>query len=338
MIKIDMHNHILPQSLPNFKDKFGYGGFIGLEKKADGSTDMIRDDGFFFRKVEPNCLYPEKRLEDMEKYNVDVQVLSTVPVMFSEWAKPKDTQVVNRYLNEDIAQTCQKYPKKFVGLATVPLNDPTLAIKELEFCHEQLGLKGVQIGSHYGKLNLNDKSLFEFYDEAQRLGSAILVHPWDMMGKETMPDYWLPWLVGMPAETSRAICNMIFGGVFEKFPNLRVCFAHGGGSFPATIGRITHGFDVRPDLCAVDNQKSPREYLGKFYIDSITHDEKALKFNIDLLGVNSIMLGTDYPFPLGELEPGKLIESSSGLSQSDKERLLGGSALEWLGMNESDFK
>ena len=129
-----------------------------------------------------------------------------------------------------------------------------------------------------------------------------------------------------------------FGGVFENFPKLRVCFAHGGGSFPHTIGRIEHGFKMRPDLCAKDNNVNPREYLGKFYIDSITHDEKALLYNIDLLGIDSIMLGTDYPFPLGEQYTGKMIEGMEQLSIKQKKRLLHGSALEWLGMSEEDFK
>lgn len=338
MLKIDSHNHILPKTIPDFKSKFGYGGFIQLHPTENGYADMIRDDGKFFRAVEPNCMDPLVRLEEMDQFNVDVQVLSTVPVMFSEWAKPEHTQQVNRFLNEDIAKTVQDNPKRFVGLGAVPLNDPSLGIEELHFCMKELGLRGVQLGSHYGKLNLNDKSLFDFYAEAEKLGAALLVHPWDMMGKDTMPDYWLPWLVGMPAETSRAICNMIFGGVFEKFPNLKVCFAHGGGSFPATLGRIRHGFKVRPDLCAVDNDKDPIEYLGKFWIDSITHDPVMLRCIVDLLGEDSVMLGTDYPFPLGELEPGKLIESMDDFSSERKQKLLSGNTLNWLSMKESDFQ
>lgn len=336
-LKIDMHNHILPKKVPKFKDKFGYCGFIELHPKENGYADMIRDDGHFFRSVEPNCMDVDARIVEMDKYNVDVQVLSTVPVMFSEWAKPADTLVVNHFLNTDIAESVSKHPKRFIGLGTIPLNDPELGCQELNVCMKELGLRGVQIGSHYGNLNLNDKSLFSFYEEAEKLGAAILVHPWDMMGRETMPDYWLPWLVGMPGETTRAICSMIFGGVFEKFPKLRVCFAHGGGSFAYTLGRIEHGFNVRPDLCQVDNKINPREYLGKFYVDSINHDPKAFQYNLDTYGVNSIMLGTDYPFPLGELEPGQLIENLPGLSESDKERLLSGSALEWLGVSKENY-
>lgn len=336
-LKIDIHNHILPKKLPDFKSKFGYGGFIQLHPRDDGHADMIRDDGKFFRKVEPNCFDLSSRIEDMDKFNVDVQVLSTVPVMFSEWAKPNHTQEVNRFLNEDIAKSVSTNKKRFVGLGTVPLNDPELGIKELHYCINELDLKGVQLGSHYGELNLNDKSLFDFYAEAEKLEAALLIHPWDMMGKDTMPDYWLPWLVGMPAETTRAICNMIFGGIFEKFPRLKVCFAHGGGSFPGTLGRIRHGFKVRPDLCAKDNNTDPIEYLGKFWIDSITHDPVTLNYIIDLLGEESIMLGTDYPFPLGELEPGKLIESMDNFSNERKKKLLGLNALKWLNMTEADF-
>ena len=165
---------------------------------------------------------------------------------------------------------------------------------------------------------------------------SIFVHPWDMMGKEKMEKYWLPWLVGMPAETSLAICSMIFGGVFERLPNLKVAFAHGGGSFPATIGRIEHGFNVRPDLCAIDNKVNPRDYLGNFYLDSLVHEPKMLDFIVDMMGEDKICLGTDYPFPLGELEPGKLINEMN-YTNAKKSKLLAENALNWLGVKKEDF-
>ena len=151
-----------------------------------------------------------------------------------------------------------------------------------------------------------------------------------------MEKYWLPWLVGMPAETSRAICSMIFGGVFERLPNLRVAFAHGGGSFPSTAGRIQQGYDVRTDLCAVDNQVDPGNYLGKFWVDSLVHDADALEFLIKKIGLDKIALGTDYPFPLGELKPGQLIESMDyNIEQKDK--LFFQNALDWLGLSANHF-
>ena len=178
---------------------------------------------------------------------------------------------------------------------------------------------------------MKNKLLFSVFEAAQDLNAAIFVHPWDMMGQDDLQKYWLSWLVGMPAETSRAICSMIFGGVFERLPNLRVAFAHGGGAFPAILGRVQHGFHVRPDLCAVDNKIDPVKYLGKFWVDSLVHDNDALDYLINKVGINKIALGTDYPFPLGELEPGELITTSS-LNNNDKEKLLSQNALDWLGL------
>jgi aminocarboxymuconate-semialdehyde decarboxylase len=331
---IDIHTHILPQNIPNFKKEFGYGGFISLDHHKPCCAKMHMDN-VFFREIEDNCWSPEKRIHECEKHNVDVQVLSTVPVMFSYWAKPKDAHRVSVFLNNHISDIVKRFPKKFVGLGNLPMQDVELAKNELKRIKE-IGLKGIQIGSHINSWNLDDKKLFPIYELCESLDLCVFVHPWDMMGKEKMAKYWLPWLVGMPAETSLAICSMIFGGVFEQFPKLRVAFAHGGGAFPGTIGRIEHGFNVRPDLCAVDNGVNPKKYLGKFYLDSLVHDQKMLKHIINLMGSEKIALGTDYPFPLGELEPGKLIKGSD-LSLQEKNNLLHNSALSWLKMKKEDF-
>jgi aminocarboxymuconate-semialdehyde decarboxylase len=334
MLKIDIHTHIIPEHLPKFKDKFGYGGFISLDHHQPCCAKMMLDDKFF-REIEDNCWSPEKRIKECDHHHINVQVLSTIPVMFSYWAKPHDALEVSMFLNDHIATIVQAYPKRFIGLGTIPLQAPDLAIKELERCIK-IGLRGVQIGSHVNDWNLNAPELFPVFEAAQELGAAIFVHPWDMMAKEKMSKYWLPWLVGMPAETSLAICSMIFGGVFERLPNLKVAFAHGGGAFPSSIGRIEHGFNVRPDLVAVDNKINPREYLNKFYLDTLVHDPLMLDFLMDLMGPNQLALGTDYPFPLGELQPGKLIDSMP-YDDKTKERLLSGSALEWLSLEKSFF-
>lgn len=336
MLKIDIHTHILPKEIPDWKSKFGYGGFIKLDHHKPCCARMLKDDGTFFREIEENCWSAEKRIEECDHHNVHVQVLSTVPVMFSYWAKAADALDLSMFLNDHIAEIVQKYPKRFVGLGTIPMQDPDLAITELERCMK-MGLKGVQIGSHViDDWNLGSISLFPVFESASKLNASVFVHPWDMAGQERMQRYWLPWLLGMPTETAMAICSMIFGGVFEKLPDLRVAFAHGGGSFPALIGRIEHGFESRPDLVAIHNNVNPRSYIGKFFIDSLVHDSSVLDFLIKFIGADRIALGSDYPFPLGEHVPGKLIESMN-FSENVKEQLLYKTALDWLGMNKEFF-
>lgn len=333
MQKIDLHTHILPEKWPRFMDRFGYGGFVELIHHRPGCAKMMKDDGTFFREIEENCWCPKTRLKEADKMKVSVQVLSTVPVMFSYWAKAQHTLEVAKFLNDHIAQVYHDHPKRFRALATLPMQDPDLALRELQRVMKELKLQGIQIGSHINGVNLSDKKFFPLWKEAEKLGAAIFVHPWQMMGEESMKEYWLPWLVGMPAESSRAICSLMFAGVFEKFPKLRFCFAHGGGSFPMTVGRIEQGHLMRPDLCAKDNKHGPRKYLGHFFVDSLVHDEQALRFLIDVVGKKRVALGSDYPFPLGELKPGKLIEKTKLLTKNEKDWALFKTAKLFLGEN-----
>lgn len=335
MLKIDVHTHILPKDIPAWKERFGYGGFISLDHYRPCSAHMVRDDGKQFRDIESNCWDPVKRIEEMDAHGIGVQVLSTVPVMFSYWAKPADCLEVSKFLNDHIADIVTEFPLRFVGLGTVPMQDASLAVKELERSKE-IGLAGVQIGTNINQLNLSEPQFLEIFQACEDLGMAVFVHPWEMMGEADMQKYWLPWLVGMPAEVSRAICSLIFSGTLEKCRDLRICFAHGGGAFPATIGRIEHGFNVRPDLCAVDNPHSPRRYLSRMYFDSLVHEPAKLDYLIKLVGADQVALGTDYPFPLGELEPGKLIESMP-YDDMIKSMLFHGAALNWLGLPISQF-
>jgi aminocarboxymuconate-semialdehyde decarboxylase len=291
--------------------------------------------GQFFRRIQENCWNDELRITDYEQFNTQVQVVCTIPVMFSYWAKTEDCVELSQFLNDHIADLVAKYPKNYIGLATIPMQDTEEAIKELERA-KATGHVGIQIGSNINDENLSEERFFPIFEACERLGMAVMVHPWQMMGFDSMKKYWLPWLVGMPAETSRAACSMIFGGVLERLPNLRVCFSHAGGSFLPTLGRVEHGFNCRPDLVAIDNPVNPREYVGKFWVDCITHDIDALKYILKLQGSKRVCLGSDYPFPLGDLEIGKFIEESD-LPKEMIEDIFSHSTLEWLDLKKENF-
>ena len=334
MLKIDVHTHIMPEQIPNWSKEFGYEGFIHLDHHRAGFARMMQGDRFF-REIEENCWNAAMRITDYQQYQTQVQVVCTIPVLFAYWAKPEDGLKVSVFLNDHIAEIFQRYPKNYVGLATLPMQDVDMSISELARC-KKMGFKGVQIGSNINGLNLSEPIFIPLWEKIEELDMCVMVHPWEMMGEEQMKKYWLPWLVGMPAETARAMASLIFAGVMDKFSGIRWMFAHAGGSFIPTIGRLEHGFNCRPDLVAVDNPHNPRNYLGQFWVDSATHDPELLHYILRKQGSKKVALGTDYPFPLGDLKIGQFI-TEMGLEDHVIQDLFHGAALEWLKMSKSDF-
>ena len=368
--KIDIHTHILPREWPAME---GVELRLRPTGAEDGSMNMEWADGKFFRKVKRNCFDADKILEDCDIAGVDVQVLCTVPVMFNYHLPPARGVEWSRFLNDDLARTVAMNPRRLVGLGTLPMQDPEAAVMELRRCVNELGFKGFQIASHINayadpdspapssggpsngnpsiqNLQLSDARYMPLWKAAEELGVGFLVHPWDMWWCDEK--YWLPWLVGMPAETTMAVCSMMLGGILEKCPGLKVMFSHSGGSFPATIGRIDWGYKTRPDLVAVDSKKSPSEYMASkaIYVDSICHDEEQLKYLVELCGADRIALGSDYPFPLGEVPsiaplsnetitcyPGEMIEKAAYLEPKDRALIMSGTACEFLGLDPADF-
>lgn len=325
---VDVHTHILPPHWPDLEKRYGSGGWVQLEHCPGCRSRMLRD-GKVFREVDPNCFDEAVRLRECDEAGVGAQVLSTVPVMFSYDKQPAQALDLAMLLNDHIADLVARFPSRFAGLATVPLQTPEAAARELERAMRS-GHAGAQIGTHVNGWNLDDEALEPFWQAANDLGASLFVHPWDMLGQSHMTRHWLPWLVGMPMELSLAICSLTMGGVLSRYPSIRFMFAHGGGAFSGTVGRIDHGFEARPDLCQTRTPLPPSSFLDKIWVDALVHDLRTLRFTVDLYGDTRVALGTDYPFPLGEAQPGALIRSA-GFAPDAERRLLRGNAIDWLG-------
>ncbi|MGE3165592.1 MAG: amidohydrolase family protein [Planctomycetota bacterium] len=336
-MKIDLHTHILPRDLPDLSARYGRPGLIRLEHHRPCCARMMIGDRVF-REITDNSWDPERRLEDCDRDGVDVQVLSTVPVLFGYDLPPDQGHDLARLLNDPIADLVRLHPHRFAGFGTLPLQDPEMACRELDRCVDELGFPGFQIGTNVNGRNLDHPDLFPVLARAEERGVCVFVHPWAMFGADRLQSYFLAWLVGMPAETSLAICSLIFGGVLDRLPKLRIGFAHGGGSFPGTVARVEKGYHARPDLCQIHGAKNPQSYLGSFYLDTLVHDPRALQVLLERIGEEKLALGSDYPYPLGEDHPGRMIESMSELSPATRARLLAGTALEFLGYDEQQFK
>ena len=329
-LSVDLHTHILPERWPDLAERYGCGGWIRLDHPEGCACGRMMRDDTFFREVEPNCWDPKLRRADCDAAGIDVQVLSTVPVMFNYHQKAAHTHDLSQLLNDHLAGVVRNTPDRFIALGTLPMQDSTLAIRELERCVHELHLPGVQIGSTINGAALDDPSIVDVLAAAEALDACVFVHPWDMDPTGRLDRHWLKWLVGMPAETAGAMASVLMGGVMKRLPALRIGFAHGGGASPLIVDRWDHGHEVRPDLCQTASTTPPGDQLRMLYVDSLVHSEAALRFLIERMGPDRIALGSDYPFPLGELKAGTLIRSMA-MDDACRDRLLGGTAMAFLG-------
>lgn len=328
---IDIHNHFFPRAWPDLAARYGTPNWPWIKHTEPGKAEIMVGDRFF-RQIYSACWDPEVRLNEMDRDGVDMQVISATPVLFAYDRPAEHALDCARLFNDAALDLCAKGNGRLKSLCQVPLQNIDASCKELSRCM-RAGHLGVQIGNHVGEKNLDDPGIATFLHHCADEGAAVLVHPWDMLAPERMPQYMMPWTVGMPAETQLGMVAMIVGGAFDKLPEkLRICFAHGGGSFAFLLGRLENAWHHHPIAHGVCDLP-PSRYLNRFYVDSAVFDERALRFLVEIMGAERVMLGSDYPFPLGEHQVGSLIRTSN-LPEPVKAQLLGGNAAGFLGLEK----
>ena len=329
---IDIHNHFFPHSWPDLAGRFGTPNWPWIKHTEPGKADIMVGDRFF-RHIYSACWDPEVRLREMDRDGVDVQVISATPVLFAYERPIEHALDCAQLFNDAALELCSRGKGRLKSLCQVPLQDIDTACSELTRCMKA-GHLGVQIGNHVGSKNLDDPGIVTFLHHCAGEGAAVLVHPWDMLGAERMPKYMMPWTVGMPAETQLSIVALVLSGAFDRLPtSLRICFAHGGGSFAFLLGRMENAWHHHP-VAHGDCQHPPSYYLNRFFTDSAVFDQRALRFLVETMGADRVMLGSDYPFPLGEERVGALIRESD-LTEGERKKLLGANAVRFLEITAS---
>jgi len=330
MSVVDLHSHFFPQAWPDFDSRFGGEPWPRIEHTGPGAAAIMLGERLF-RPITSACWDVGRRVEEMDRDGIDIQVISATPVLFS-YARPADQALeFVRVFNDAALEMCAASGGRLRSLCQVPLQDIDGACTELSRAMGD-GHLGVHIGNHVGLKNLDDEGIVTFLHHCADVGAAVLVHPWDMMARDRMDRYMMAWTVGMPAETQLSIVSMILGGAFDRLPrSLRVCFAHGGGSFAFLLGRLENAWHNR-DIVRGNSQHPPSHYLDRFFVDSAVFDHRALAFLIDVMGHEQVMLGSDYPFPLGEQRVGTLVRGASFLDEGRRAAIMGGNAAAFLGL------
>jgi aminocarboxymuconate-semialdehyde decarboxylase len=330
---VDLHNHFFPEHWPDWDSRLGGDPWPRMRHDGGGkATVMIGEREF--RRIDERCWNVAKRIEDMDRDGIDLEVISATPVLFAYARPAAQTLEVATFYNDAALDMCARSKGRLAALCQVPLQDPDMACRELSRCMKA-GHRGVQIGNHVGPKDLDDDGLVTFLQHCASEGAAVLVHPWDMLGGERTRRFMMAWTVSMPAETQLTLVAMILGGAFDRLPrSLKIAFAHGGGSFAFLLGRLDNAWHQQPAVRGL-SQHPPSHYCDRFYLDTAVFNPGALDMLVKTVGEDRVVLGSDYPFPLGELEIGKLVRDAAFLSAAQKQKLLGGNALSFLGLDKT---
>ena len=328
---IDMHSHFLPAITREEAQAADAqrAPWLAAEPGADTGQIMLGDKPF--RPVTRALWDADFRVAELDAQGVQMQVVCATPVMFGyAWEAARAADWAAR-MNDRALAFCATHPTRLKALAQVPLQDLALACREATRAM-QAGCIGVQIGNHLGDKDLDHEQLVDFLIHCANGGIPVLVHPWDMMGAGRMKKWMLPWLVAMPAETQLGMVSLILSGALERIPSsLKICFAHGGGSFAYLLGRVDNAWRHR-DIVRADCPNLPSSYAHRFHVDSAVFDRGALRLLSEVMGVDRIMLGSDYPFPLGEQRIGSLIREAGLFDASQQAQMLHGNALAFFGL------
>ncbi|MEV0586845.1 amidohydrolase family protein [Nonomuraea sp. NPDC050310] len=320
----DIHTHYVPKGWPDL----GWPGAPRLRVDSEREAMILVNDRDF-RKIGHECWEAEARLSRMDADGVDRQVVSPTPVFFGYDRSPAEAARVAKVFNDLALEICAP-SERLIPFCQVPLQDPDLACEELDRCREQ-GHRGVEIGNHVGDRDLDDEGVVQFLQHCAETGMPVFVHPWDMPTGPRVARWMAQWLVGMPAETHLSIMAMVLGGVFDRVPpSLRICFAHGGGSFAFWLGRFENAWHRRNDVIGT-SEHPPSHYLDRFSVDSVVFDERSLRLLVDVLGDEHVLLGSDFPYPLGETPVGQVVRNAGFLSGTARARILGNNAEVFLG-------
>jgi aminocarboxymuconate-semialdehyde decarboxylase len=334
---IDIHTHNVPCGWPDLHAVTGANGPWPWLRVTSEREAMIMLGDSEFRAIDDRCWNAAARLDDMNDDGIDIQVVSPTPVFFSYHRSVAESAKIATIFNDLAAQMCSEAPDRLIPFCQVPLADPEAACRELDRCLAN-GHRGVEIGNHVGDRDLDDPGVVEFLQHCASVGAPVFVHPWDMATSARTSRWMAQWLVGMPAETHLSVLAMILGGVFDQVsPDLNICFAHGGGSFAMWLGRMDNAWHQRPDVVGV-SLLPPSSYLDRFSVDSVVFTEPSLRLLVDTMGVDRVMMGSDFPYPLGERPAGSVVRDASFLSEEDRHAILGGNALRWLAMSTDDSR
>jgi aminocarboxymuconate-semialdehyde decarboxylase len=296
---VDVHCHFIPPALLDLIE--AEGAHHSIHQSVDGSVSFA---GRATTQTLPKGMVDlERRLEWMDTQDVDVQVLSAWMDFSAYVLEPEDGSWLARSLNELTVGAIEGHTDRFRAMAAVPLQAPELAAQELRYAVGELGMVAVEIATSVVDYELDDSQLEPFWRAAEELDVLVLVHPYASVGSDRLTRYFLNNLVGNPAEETVAAAHLIYGGVLERHPDLRVCLTHGGGFLPYQIGRQDRGYESLPGLTATHIHEAPAEFLRRFYYDTVLHSTEALRFLVERVGADRVVLGSDYPFPMGDPEP-----------------------------------